>query len=527
MTLTATEPRGESRKERLSQRSPFAACISDRIRLSRRVFVAILLLGLFFLFLSRRPLWHTDLWGHLAYGRLIVANRALPRTEPLMPLSSGMRFVDLSWLSQVLGFVAFQWEEIAAIQFLYAASITACLSLLAYRTARRTRFIWPAVLAAVACTWLEWQQFLIVRPQLAGLACFVLLFAYLTRKQLGKERWIVVPIVFAVWTNLHGSFITGLVMLAALAAGRGLDVLRRTAKWQAVCRDDKFRTRSILILPAGLAVLLNPYGWTIFRSVWETAMNPNLADLVEWRPLDIQMRQGQAAAIVALGLIVLYRLTPRRVSTSELLLLIGLGAAALRSSRMLVWWAPVASYFLAIHAAAIWKRFRHRRPSVRNTVGTTASPHWLALAAVTTCGIVACSPLGIALLHGARTDPGESLSPQTPLGATDYLNAHPPRGQIFNTYEWGDYLLWAGPKGLRVFVASHAHLVPTNVWQDYLSVITLRSGWQKILDRYGVNVAVLDPDQHDDLVDRLRSSSDWSLAYEDDRSTVFVRPRPK
>jgi hypothetical protein len=526
MTLTATEPRDESRKERLSQRSPFAR-ISERLRISRPVFVAMLLLGLFFLDLSRRPLWHTDLWGHLAYGRLIVANRALPRTEPLMPLSSGMRFVDLSWLSQVLGYAAFQWEGIAALQFLYAASITACLGLLAYRTARRTRFIWPAVLAAVACTWLEWQPFLIVRPQLAGLVCFVLLLAYLTRKQLGKERWVIVPIVLAIWTNLHGSFLLGLAMLAALAAGRGADVLRRTAKWQAACRDDKFRTFSILILPAGLAVLANPYGWTIFRGVWETATNPNLADLVEWRPLDIQMRQGQAAAIVALGLIVLYRLTPRRVSTSELLLLIGLGAAALRSSRMLVWWAPVASYFLAIHAAAIWKRFRRRRSSVRITVGSTASPRWLALAAVTICGIAACSPLGIALLHGVRTDPGESLSPQTPLGATDYLNAHPPRGQIINTYEWGDYLLWAGPKGLRVFVASHAHLVPTDVWQDYLSVITLRSGWEKILDRYGVNTVVLDPDQHGDLVDRLRSSSDWSLAYEDDRSTIFARPRPR
>ena len=366
MALTATEPRGESRNERLPRRMASVARLSDRLRLSRPVFGMVLLLGLFHLFLSHRPLWHTDLWGHLAYGRLIVTNRAMPRTEPLMPLSRGMPFVDLSWLSQVGGYAAFQWEGIPAIQFLYAASITACLALLASCTARQTRFIWPALLAAVACTWLEWQQFLIVRPQLAGLVCFVLLFAYLTRKRLGGERWIVVPILLAIWANLHGSFVVGLAMLAAFAAGRGADVVRRTAKWQAACRDGKFRTLSILILAAGLAVLLNPNGWTIFRDVWETATNPNLADLVEWRPLDIQMRQGQAAAVVALGLIVLYRLTPRRVATSEFLLLIGLGTAALRSSRMIVWWAPVASYFLAIHAAAIWKRFRRRRSNSEN-----------------------------------------------------------------------------------------------------------------------------------------------------------------
>ena len=96
------------------------------------------LLALVFLYWSRQPLWHTDLWGHLAYGRVIVNDRALPLTEPLMPLSRGVRFTDLAWLSEVLGYLAFQWKGVAAIQSLYAMSITACLGVLAYRTATQT-----------------------------------------------------------------------------------------------------------------------------------------------------------------------------------------------------------------------------------------------------------------------------------------------------------------------------------------------------------------------------------------------------
>jgi hypothetical protein len=279
----------------------------------------------------------------------------------------------------------------------------------------------------------------------------------------------------------------------------------------------------MLIPVSAMVVLVNPYGWSIPRGVWETANNPNLADLVEWRPLDIMMRQGQAAAAIALVLIVSYRLTPRRLSSSEFLLLVGLGWATLRSSRMIVWWAPVASYYLAIHAAAIWNRLRGslRRPHFAN--GRPSSPAWGLAALVAICATGAASPLGLVLLHERRISPEESLSPQTPLAAADYLNARPPRGQIFNTYEWGDYLIWAGPKGLRVFVASHAHLIPRDVWQDYLRVITLRSGWEKILDRYRVDLAVLDPDQQGDLVDALRDSPDWSIAQEDDRSVIFVR----
>jgi hypothetical protein len=523
MVGTATELQGDTGNERSAPRTQREKRFADRLGISGPAFGLVLVLALFFLYLSQRPLWHTDLWGHLAYGRLILSNRALPQTEPLMPLSRGMRFIDLAWLSEVLGYSAFRWEGIAAIQVLYAVSITTCLAVLAFATARRTRMIWPALLAGFACSWSEWQQFLIVRPQLAGLACFTILFAVITRKQIGKECWIVVPVLFAVWANLHGSFIVGWALLATVTVGRGADLLRRTATRRAMWRDRTYRTLLMLIPVAAFVVLLNPWGWTIYRDLWETARNPNFAALVEWRPLAIQMRQGQAVAAVALTLVAAYRLTPRRISLGELLLLIGLGVATVRSSRMIVWWAPVASYFLAIHTAAIWRRFAHRRSFGKLAAKRPTRLAWTLASVVAACSVAVCSPLGLALWNGTQADPHQSLSAATPLGATGYLNAHPPEGQIFNTYEWGDYLLWAGPKGLRVFVASHAHLVPSDVWQDYLRVISLRRGWETILDRYGVTAAVLDSDQHGDLVDALRTQKDWAPVYEDDRAAIFIR----
>ncbi len=334
------------------------------------------------------------------------------------------------------------------------------------------------------------------------------------------------PLLFALWANLHGSFAVGLALLAALAAGRGIDVVRRTGTCLAVSRDRKFRTLTMLIPASALAVLVNPYGWTILRGVWETANNPNLADLVEWRPLDILMRQGQAAAAIALVLIVTYRLTPAAgYRAAELLLLVGLGGATLRSSRMIVWWAPVASYYLAIHAAAIWNRFRAIAPTsaVRRTEGRAARlggwrrGHDLRQWCRFTVG-------HCALWHEAQTDPQESLSPQTPLAATAYLNAHPPRGQIFNTYEWGDYLIWAGPKGLRVFVASHAHLVPARCLAGLSPRYhVFEAAGRRFWIAMAWMLAVLDPDQQAIWSTLFADSSDWSLAYEDDRSAIFVR----
>ena len=97
-----------------------------------------------------------------------------------------------------------------------------------------------------------------------------------------------------------------------------------------------------------------------------------------------------------------------------------------------------------------------------------------------------------------------------------------PRGQIFNTYEWGDYLLWAGPPKLKVFLASHVHLVPREVWNDYIAISNVASGWEELLDRYGVNVIILDNVSHTPLIGRLREE-DWQKTYADNVGVVLVR----
>jgi hypothetical protein len=268
--------------------------------------------------------------------------------------------------------------------------------------------------------------------------------------------------------------------------------------------------------------MLNPYGWRIYEAAWQLASNPNLADLVEWKPLRLWMWQGRAALVVSLSLLGLYSLTPRRISITEAVLLLGFGAATLATSRMIVWWGPIAAYYASVHASAIWHRWRRGRSAL--FWSARKIPAYFAVAVV---GIaLALTPLAGVRGQGMPFDPRDGLSSQTPVDATRFLQTHPPRGQIFNSLEWGDYLLWAGPPGLEVFVASHVHLVPRAVWQGYMRIITLDDGWPKILDRYRINTAIVDDDLHAALADALREDPTWSVAYEDSQGAIFVRRRP-
>jgi len=479
--------------------------------------------GLLFVVLSYQKLWHTDLWGHLSYGRLIWQGGSIPNSEPLMPLAKGMPFVDTAWGSQLIGFGMHTQFGVPGIQFLYALSVTGCAGLLLWRFYRRTGHAWISLLGIAAFLCVNHQQLLIVRPQLAGLACFTALLTLITSRRWSLANWFVVPALFVLWANLHGSFPVGIAVLGAMCVGRGCDVYLRTRRVMAVRRDRWVRRYFVLTELAAVAALINPYGLGLYFETFNISSNPNLAALVEWEPLTLNMQQGRIAAVCALLLAVLYRLSPRRVSARELLLVVGLGGAALWTSRLIVWWAPVAAYFVVLHGNAVWSRYRKQSRDVdasnRRGVWSVAS---IGLAWI----CFAYTPFGTTLLHGQPERAHLSLSNQTPVTAAAYLNEHPPIGQIFNTYEWGDYLVWAGPADLKVFVASHAHLVPEEVWQDYLHVIHLTAGWENVLDRYSVNTIVIDHHRRESLIERIRQSDDWQLNYDDATAAIFTRRQP-
>ena len=486
-----------------------------------------LALGLMYLVLSYRPLWHTDVWGHLAYGKLIVSTKSLPETEPLMPLAAGVPFVDTAWLSQVVGFTAMDRLGVTSLSFLFAASITMMAALLVWRGYQRTQNVAITLSGVVLWLWGCWQHLSILRPQMAGMLCFILLLTLVTSRRRQTWHWVAVPTLFAVWANLHGSFLIGLVLLAGMALGRMLDLAVRCGDTRAIKQDSHVRRFVLMLELAAVAVLLNPYGVRLYAEVFNVANHPNVAELIEWSPLQLRMAQGQATAVIALLLIVLYRLSPRRITSAETLLLFGFGAAALWSSRMLVWWVPLAVIFGMQHAGAIWHQWQLPQ---RADDSVLRNGRW----SVITAGIIwvcfAFTPFGGRILHGneGKISLENRLSHDTPLGVTAHLKKledqnRLPRGQAFNTYEWGDYLLWAGPPKLKVFLASHVHLIPREIWNDYIAISNVASGWEDLLDRYGVNLIVLDSATHAPLIGRLRESENWRQTYADNVGVVFVR----
>jgi hypothetical protein len=476
--------------------------------------------GGIFWFYGRQPLYHTDLWGHLAYGRLIWETGALPATEPFMPLARDMSFIDTAWLAQVAGYLAISQGGPPAIQFLHALAIAVCCGILAHGLYRRTQQVFLTITGLGVFVALNWFQFRIVRPQMAGLVCCALLLAMLTGRRWRGIYWIAIPVMLAVWANLHGSFIVGLGYLGCASLGRVIDVWRRTGRLAAPVNDRRVRRLAAVTALAAAAVLLNPYGPRLYADVLSFSRNPNLNRLIEWQALALGSVQGKIAVGVALALLVVCWVSPRRVPAGESLALVILGVAALWSARMLIWWTPVAAHALVVHAHDARRRFR---PGVKSPAASPRSDIWTIAAVGIAVVSITTTPLGLRLVTGRVSELKQCVTLQTPVDATDWLREHPPAGQVFNTYEWGDYLVWAGPPKLPVFVTSQAHLVPPDVWRDYLAVIRVASGWEGILDQYGVETVVADKLRRGALIGTLTMDERWTLVFEDDVAVIFVR----
>jgi hypothetical protein len=529
MSTVIEEPPTESLPESRVH-DPDISVLTDKVpeslRSPRALAGIVLVLGLVYAFFCSRPIWHTDVWGHLSYGRYIWETQSLPRTEPLLPFAKGMPFIDAPWLSQLIGLaiVSAPRLQLAGLQGLFAILITCCSGMLAWRTYRETRNGWFSLLSLAAFLAIGSIPLTVLRPQLAGLACFIFLLTRLARRTNSARDWVVVPVTFAFWANLHSSFMVGLGLLGCFCLGRAIDVLRRTGSLRAALSDVRAKRLFLLSELAATAVLVNPYTVRLYVESWRISRNENLEDLTEWYPLTFRDSQGQLFVAAAVLLAIVYRLSPRRVRTWELMTLVGFGLATMWSTRMIVWWAPVAALTLAQHTFAIWRAWSHS-PLVPAAAPRTGKWTFVTLGLVWIFFMI--SPFGIAVIHGKHSDTSRSLSSFTPRFAVEYLTKHPPQGPVFNTYEWGDYLQWAGPKGIQLFVNSHAHLIPRDVWLAYMQVIEQRSGWEETLDRYGINTIVVDLANRESLIKKLKEDDKWqSPPAERDGQVIFTRKKP-
>lgn len=507
--------------------------VPPHLQASRALALWVGFFGFIFLILSYLPLWHTEVWGHVAYGEIIWNSQSLPATEALLPLAKGVSTVDSSWLSELAYYGMNNTFGTSGLQFLYALCVTASLFVIAKWCYRRTESVWLTLFGMITFMALAWVSIRIVRPELAGVVAFTILVSTLMTRKWTMWHWIGIPVLFALWANLHISWTIGMTAIGLTLLGHIADIVLRTRSVCAVLTNSKVVRSFCLLELAAVAVLINPYGLGIYFEAYSRLFNENLADLVIYDPLTLRQFTGQIAAVVGVIALLVYRGTPRRVGMSQLFVVVGCLIAAMWSQQFLVWWAPIIALFLVQNLGAVLKKRASVNKEVEEKFESPKSGMWSVVMLGLAWIFIAYTPFGLNAINmikgkvktaeAQEKQTRNSMTTLTPFDAVKYWNENPQPGLIYNAFEYGDYMVYAMNPKPNLFVTSKVHNVPREVWEDYLHISRFGSSWDDKLDRYGVNTIFIDHATRSNMIERLKRESKWYLEYDDGTAAIFVR----
>ena len=111
--------------------------------------------------------------------------------------------------------------------------------------------------------------------------------------------------------------------------------------------------------------------------------------------------------------------------------------------------------------------------------------------------------------------PGDKCICRNYCRAPSAATRRPLPGPHFRHRVAGRLLLWALPAEYPVLVYTHVHLFSKEHWQDCLTVKAAQPGWWEILDRYGVNLVVVEAELHTELVRALKEDSSWQIVLDE------------
>jgi hypothetical protein len=443
-----------------------------------------------------------DIWWHMRTGEWIVSHHAVPRVDLFSRFGAGRPWAAYTWLFDLLSFGVFRRFGMAGIVG-YSAGMVLAITVAVEHLLKRLQSDFSLVALLTFGTCVSIAPLFTPRPWMFSILFFALEMDILMHaRKTGRVRelaWL--PVLFALWSNLHIQFVDGLVMLGlaaaeALVAGWGVgERTRLRLGWAAAG-----------LAGSAAATLANPFGWHIYGVARDLAGQPGVMDRIaelkamRFRdPCDFCILFLAMASAAVLG-------RGRRLRLFETGMLVFAAIVSFRSERD-VW--VMATVSAAILASALGDR---GRVAVR-------LPGWATMLAIAGAGLAV---LGGFRGMGVSNERLESaVAKSLPVRAVEAIRAQGWAGPVFNGFDWGGYLIW----GLRmpVTIDGRAAFYGDAAIDRSVATWSAEPDWadDSALMSAGLVVGPVEAP----LTQVLRLDGRFGLVYQDDVAAVFVRRR--
>lgn len=452
-------------------------------------------------------LGHYDLGWHLAAGDLIRAEGRIPAHDPWSFTAGAKPWINLSWLWDVLASLLFQKTGFGGLVVFVVAcggAIAGSLGAIGLRSGASPAAVCIAVLSA-CLLYPAFASFpniyLAASPNMATMLFCVIFYGECLRPEKRIDRRLfLLPVLMALWANLHGGFLIGLLIVGAFCS---VAMLRRD--WRG------FKLHAAVAGACFIAAMINPLGWHIYQGTTTTLGSFVQAQITEWWPYyrNITWPGSLPAILYMLVFAALEFGEPRsgRIEArllSWLFLFLGLYQFRYMSFFFLFSTVPLAQH-LDGHLAG--------RPGL-----VAAAKHLLA------AGVMAACILPLIFL---RLAPSFGLPDMISKQDARFLETHYPHARLLNHWNYGGLLIFYLRGTVPVFVDGRASTAyPDGVLRDYFKLTEWKvdeAAWDAALSKYDID-AVLWVRAHQELQQFLVKKRRWKQAYTGAYASLYVRP---
>ena len=451
----------------------------------------------------------TDVWWHLHLGKQIVESGQVVYEDSASFTRAGVIHQNHSGLAQIVLYLA--WRAAGNVGLsLYVAIIAVLGMAFVYRAGAGSVYMQSFVLVVGATTAaVFWSP----RPQMVSFLSAAILMCLLMDLKRGRAQhlWVVLPLMW-LWSNAHAGYVFGYLLLVAFIAGELVN--RFTNAGERVAAGCQVRRLVWLTIASVPLLVLNPLGFGVYTAPFQTLALPGLRRYIaEWQPPDFSQPITWAFPLLVALVLVAMRASRRRLDSTECLWLIATGMLALTAARNLSLFAVAAVPVATAHLDQALRRLGWSLPH-----RDFESPGRLLLNLLLV-GLVA-SGLALRLRYVTTEEVVKDvLSSQLPVAAVEHLAATGVNGNLFNSYNWGGYLIFRLPQ-VPVFIDGRSDLY-AGFLDDYYHIATAGTGWEEQLDRWRIQTALIETGGQ--LAKALTASDAWTSSYQDPLASIFVR----
>jgi hypothetical protein len=445
--------------------------------------------------------WYAVLGGHE------VVHHGLPAGDALTIWTHGQQWVDQQWLGQLFFYGLYAAGGIKLALFGHAVAASAAFALaivFARRHGGSVRTIcWLAVPTIFLVIWGSWNA----RAQSLAFVLFVaLIWLLIADARAQSRRVLLVFPILVLWANIHGSVVTGALLVVLAGVSYGFD--RRKDAWQS------WVPRAAILSGGAIACLMaSPYALKLPEYYRAVLVNPGFRDYIaEWQPTTPGLKTSPFY-LLAFAAVWLIGRRGDRLSSFEKVLLVSTILVGLQSVRGVIWFVFAAFMLLPRLLGGAQMEPEASTARLRFASGALVALSVLVVAA--TVATVAAKPASWFERH----------YPEGALAAIQRAEATQPQLRVFASTQYSDWVLLRLPQ-LRGRVAYDARfeLLPTYRLRQLVDVRRQVGGWRKVVAPFGLFVLKDGPEDEGNLIRGLVRQEHARVLYRGNGAVVLSRP---